>query len=433
MEPGLPPFPPDPEPAAPLEPFHWPSAWQLGISAIALLGLWGLSALFIFLGLVDQFSPPATVDGTQMFLIAAGLGFFGFLILPSIGFSLGRLLNRPVHLPGWLRLDRLWRIIFLFPLVLLLGHLVATRTGLSWIFLPPLHIIALGLPILFIFWIGARGINNGNIQRLWGVFGAGLVLGPTIILLVEFFALMVVVLLGAVVIASQPDRLAELYNLAEQLQSLEQNPIIALELIEPYLYRPEVVLTIFLFAAGLVPIIEELFKPIGVWFLGREATPAQGFLAGLISGGGYALFENLALSSQSAEWALAVSARAGTSLLHMVTAGLVGWATVYAWRTRKYSRVVGAYLAAVLIHGLWNGMTLLTLVNILDAPAASYLAVLQPLGAIAPVVLGVLAIGSLVLLITLNRTHRDTKNPGPDGPPTPDTQTEEPASQLQTP
>jgi hypothetical protein len=382
------------------------------------------------MGLVDQFSPTSGVDGTPMILIAAGLGFFGILILPSIGFSLSRLLNRSVNLPAWFQLSSLWRSIIFFPFVLLAGHLIVTQTGFSWVLLPPFHILALGLPILFIFWLGSRGIPNGSLQRLWGVFSAGLVLGPVIILLIEFLALITVILMAVVFIASQPDRLVELYTLADQLQGLEQNPLLALDLLEPYLYRPEVVLTIFLFAAGLVPIIEELFKPIGVWVLGREATPAQGFVAGLVSGAGYALFENLALSSQSTDWALAVTARAGTSLLHIITAGLVGWATVSAWRTRRYLHVVGAYLIAVIIHGLWNGMTLLTLINVLDSPEAAYLEFFQPLGTLAPFGLGALAIGSLILLMGLNRSHQDTTDPESSAPPSLDTRIDEAPSQI---
>jgi hypothetical protein len=374
--------------------------------------------LFIILGLVDQFSPQTSVDTTPMFLLAAGLGLFGFLLLPSIVYSLGRLRNRPVNIPGWFRLKTLWRTIFLFPFALLVGHFITTQTGLSWILLPPFHLMALGLPILFLYWIGSRGISTGNLQRQWGVFGAGLVLGPMIILLMEILALFVVLLMGFVFLAAQPDNLSELSALAEQLQYLDQDPFAAFDLLEPYLFRPEVILTILFFAAGIVPIIEELFKPIGVWFLGRGATPAQGFVAGLLSGGGYALFENLALSSQSTDWALAVSARAGTSLLHMVTAGLMGWATVYAWKNRNYLWVIVAYLSAITIHGLWNGLTLLTLVNVLDSPDAAYLKPLSSLGRQAPFGLGALAIISLTLLILLNRVHRDKESPdSPVSPP----------------
>ena len=389
------------------ETFHWPSAWQFGISLLALISLWGMAALLITLGLVDQFVQPAGPDATPMLLMATGLGFFGLLIIPSVAYSLGRLIDRPFRLPGWLRLDVLRWGILLLPFVLLIGNVIATRTDMAWMFLPPFHLLALGLPILFLLWLGTRGIPDLSPQRVWGIFGAGLILGPMIILLLEALAAGALLLLGVVYIASQPDLFLELAAVAEQAQNLDQDLGALVEILRPYLLRPEVTFTTFAFVAGIVPLIEEAIKPIGVWLLGKRATPAQGFAAGLLSGAGYALFENLGLSSQSPDWAFAVAARAGTSMLHIITAGLVGWALVLAWRNGRYGRLVLTYLLSIAIHGLWNGLTLLTLTTALDLAEAAYLAPFQTLGALAPYGLGGLILLSLVLLLAGNRANRD--------------------------
>ncbi len=112
--------------------------------------------------------------------------------------------------------------------------------------------------------------------------------------------------------------------------------------------------------------IEEALKPIGVWLLfGRRLTPAAGFAAGALSGAGYALIESLALTSSGEAWSSLVLARTGTSAVHILTAGLTGWALVLAWQKRRFLPLLLAYLCAVMIHGLWNGLTLMYSFNLL--------------------------------------------------------------------
>ena len=107
-----------------------------------------------------------------------------------------------------------------------------------------------------------------------------------------------------------------------------ESPGPLLDQLETYLMQPSTLYIALLFGALIVPLLEELFKPIGVWLLvGRKPSPAQGFAAGLLSGAGYALFENFSLGASAGEdWAMVVVARIGTSLIHIVTAGLMGWA-----------------------------------------------------------------------------------------------------------
>jgi hypothetical protein len=49
----------------------------------------------------------------------------------------------------------------------------------------------------------------------------------------------------------------------------------------------------------------------------------------------------------------------GTGVIHILTSGLTGWALALAWRERQYLRLGLVYLGVALIHGLWNGLTLL--------------------------------------------------------------------------
>jgi hypothetical protein len=106
-------------------------------------------------------------------------------------------------------------------------------------------------------------------------------------------------------------------------------------------------------------------------------------------------------------WAFAVTARAGTSLLHMFTAAVSGWALVLAWREGRYLRLVLSYLAVMAIHGLWNGLSLLAFASALDLNlAARVRALLLPLGQLAPFGLGALTLATFVLLAVFNRRLR---------------------------
>ena len=114
--------------------------------------------------------------------------------------------------------------------------------------------------------------------------------------------------------------------------------------------------TIIGYIAIIVPLIEELLKPLAVWiFATKIESPAQGFAMGVLSGAAFALIESLNASADgTTSWPVIVSIRAGTSLLHMTASGLVGWGIVSAFREKRIMRFFAAYFTAVAIHGIWN-------------------------------------------------------------------------------
>ena len=157
----------------------------------------------------------------------------------------------------------------------------------------------------------------------------------------------------------------------------------------------------------IVPLIEEAIKPVGVWLLaGRQLEPAAGFAAGLLSGAGYAVIESLLLTTSGQEWAYLVFARIGTGAVHILTGGLVGWALVQAWNEGSYIRLGAIYLLAVLIHGTWNGLTMVMAFDSLSPAhtASSNLELLNTISQAAPYLLGGIALLSFVGLILANRT-----------------------------
>ncbi len=107
-------------------------------------------------------------------------------------------------------------------------------------------------------------------------------------------------------------------------------------MVGPYLSNPAVIATILSYIALIVPLIEELLKPLAVWiFATKIESPAQGFAMGVLCGAAFALIESLNASADgTATWPFIVGIRAGTGLLHMTTSGLVGWGIVSAVREK---------------------------------------------------------------------------------------------------
>ena len=355
------------KPASPA--LHWPSLLQLVLSLLAAFILFG-AAVIISLSAAFQYSTGATTttDLTQPFMVAASLVFAGVLVLPSAWYAW-----RHIAFPDKAAVRYAERRGFVWILtiivmvietgVLLLGNWASQNSQVAWFLLPPLNVIATGLPALWVVYIGTRGLIGGAPRRMWGVFAGGLVLGPFIILILELVLLAFVGLVAILWVMLNPSLANQLYGLAIQLQNSGPNLDNILKELVPFITNPGIIFIGFAFISVLVPLLEESLKPIGVWFLaGQKLSPAQGFGYGILSGAGFGLFENLGnTSGGGTEWALLASTRISTLLLHSFTAGLVGWALVSAWSERRYLRLALIYTIAVVVHGLWNAMALLSL------------------------------------------------------------------------
>ena len=407
----------------PLPAPHTPPVTRLGLAYTIIQFLSSLLAVLVCgaIGLVlFVLSVGEGLHSGLPILVLAGTAFWvGFLVLPSLVFSFLRLTNRPV-LEDYLsrrglRLAGL--LIILFPLAMFLGNWALQQDGIASLAFPAFHILATSLPVIWLIYLAVRGLPVGSPQRSWGVFSSGLLLGPMLILMLEMLALLGVFVLVVVVVVSQPQLMDELSSIARSLENVPQNPPSAealLELFGPYLTQPVVIWGTLAFAALLVPLIEETLKPIGVWLLaGRRISPSAGFAAGALSGAGYALFENLLLTANSETWATVQIARIGTSIIHILTTALVGYALAIAWQRRRYGQLIGVYLGAVLLHGAWNAMSLLMTFGAIEQ-SLDEATRWSSLSNMAPYAMVVLAIFSLALLIWLNSSLRS----GQAGKPT---------------
>lgn len=352
--------------------------WQT-ILALVLSALGILSALFLALslGVIGRMSSAnAFSDPTGMLTtLPIGLLVWSFilsaiLLLPVFLLSLYRLQGKPI--PKWLDTDRpevgrraLW-VIVIWPVVVLIGWLVAGRPQTAAYLLGPINILVAGLPVLWIYTVSQRKLKAGSQTRKWRIFGFSLVVTPVVIVFVELMALVGVALAIGLWVAYQGSADAanierELTYIATQI-SLAKDLDTVLLLLKPYILQPTVIFVALAVIAGVMPIIEELLKPLAVWALaGKEITPQEGFVAGLLSGAAFALMENLmyATATLTAEdWLFNAIARSGTGVLHMLGSGLVGWGLARAWRDGKWPLLGLNTLIAIGFHGLWNALAL---------------------------------------------------------------------------
>lgn len=386
-------------------PINWSSLIQLIFSVLAAILLLG-AAVFVALTNATQhiFQTSASIDLTQSYMVAASLAFAGILVLPSAWYAWKHIAYpeaEPVQRPEPRSFGLILTIVVLVLVAgaLWLGNWASQNERVSWILLPPLNIIATGLPALWLVYIGTRGLNPGASRRKWGVFASGLVLGPAIILILELITLVGMGILAILWAVLDPSLSSQLNGLVLRVQNANGNPEAILNILLPFILNPGMLFLVFAFMCVLVPMIEEALKPIGVWFLANQKiTPAQGFGYGVLSGAGFGIFENLGNTSNGgAGWALLASARISTLLLHSFTAGLLGWALVSAWSQRRYLRLGLSYVVAVLVHGLWNGMAILSLVTSLPSLTTVYIPTsLLRIGELTSI--GIIALGALVLV-----------------------------------
>ena len=341
---------------------HWPSLFQFGLSGFAILFVWGIALSLFTVGALQfvQGVPFRRIDPSG-FLMAGGFAFVGTLLIPSAWFALMRLMNRPVNPVRWATWKNVRAIIWLLPPVVLAGYGVAVTPSITWLLLPLFNVLALSIPVVWYLSIGGRGLHSSSPQSAWGIFGTGLALGPGLILFIELIVGLVAVVILGVWLSQEPGFLDEVQRLARVYQfSSNPDPSLFLPFAERYLMRPSVLGGGLVYIAGFVPLLEEFFKPIGLLFLNKQTlTPAQGFLAGMLSGAAFGLFENLLQAVSGPEWLLLAVGRTGTSLIHIFNSGLVGWGFALAWQDRRPMALIRRYLIAVVIHAIWNGMTVM--------------------------------------------------------------------------
>jgi hypothetical protein len=325
-------------------------------SSGAVFAISSAIGIFVFMAVNRSALMQLNASSLTSVLTASTLLAIGLLLLPVAWLSLQRLRGSdfdsfilpPLRSWEWIVIPGIWLI------VLTLATLYHDAPDAVW-YVPFLHFFSIALPLSFVIRIAINRISLGTSQRAWGVFGVGMTLGPLLAVIAEVFMLFLVVLVAAVYIGFNPEKMAEIERLVNQIERAPDLDTLIYQ-VGPLLKNPLTLFAGLAFLSFLVPIIEETTKSLGVWLVAnRIQSPAQGFALGALSGAGFALAESLSASLTADEtWALTLSMRAISGSMHMLASGLVGWGIAWASLEKRYFRFIGMMLLAILLHAVWN-------------------------------------------------------------------------------
>ena len=389
---------------------HLPSLFS---SLLFLLGAMFFFSLALVMGvsaLASLLSGETVQANLTIFFLV--LGFEGLLLLITTFISIQKFLNKPTvekNTVFSLSIIQIVLCVIAAGIAIIIGSQISSIDSVNWIFLPLLTIPAVVLPLWLLLGLTVQKLSFGTRWQTWNVFGLGMTLGPLILITLEV-AVIIVGFIGFIFyIFTQPELVSELERLSNQMVLLGPNSEEALNLIAPYLTRPGVIFGALAYFALIIPAIEEIFKPIGVWlFAGKLESQAQGFALGALSGAAFALAETFGVSGQTTEWGNLLFTRIGTGILHITTSALMGAAIVLAWRERRYWQLIGNYILVVSLHGIWNALALTftfsTLMEMLNQQGP-----LRTLQLPVSISMGLLAMGMFILLILYNRKMRDVQ------------------------
>jgi len=316
--------------------------------SIAFLGL--LAGVLYFMspfisgGEIDLLS---STTGASFIALGLGLG----LPLAWQGFSSLRGRPSPLFRPRPARV-----LVLIFIVAVILGQAVLVFDLLPALTFPPFYILGAVLPSLFfVAFVGRRlagsdtrwrevvlQLASGAFLATFGAFAVEAAFG--------LLSMVVVVILAAL----SPGGAAWFQDPLPYLQDPGwfQSP----ENLYGSLPSLPILIVLGLIVLVIGPMVEELFKPLGVVMMRyRRPSKAQSFFWGLTGGAGFALTEALLNGASSLEgWVGVATMRVGATAMHCLGGGLMGLGWYYLFATRRPWRLLGAYAASVSLHSLWN-------------------------------------------------------------------------------
>jgi len=199
------------------------------------------------------------------------------------------------------------------------------------------------------------GRRAGTASLAWGALG-----GVGLAAIVEVMLLAGIVVAGFLILSLIDPSWIE--QVAGTLESLNGGSGLGFEALAPRLGSPLVLLGGLLLVAALIPAIEEFVKSLAIPLVhasGRALAEMDAFLLGAAAGAGFTLIEGITNGAmalmQPSGWAMAMAARSGVAVIHVLASGLAGLAWHAGLVRRRWARALALFLVPIVLHGIWNG------------------------------------------------------------------------------
>ena len=290
--------------------------------------------------------------------IGAAIPFF---LLPGAALALHGFTINGRFGSGSFRFLPAWALIALFGITLALGAIVvAVEDPVIWL-MSPAHAAAALLPAAFLVALVSRGgirlsepIAGLSNRQLWLAFAVGIAVVTMVAGQVDG---LIAGALGMALLASSGA--FETVGSGTELGDVLANA-------DAYLSRAQEAALLIMVVVIVAPIMEEGLKALGVaLILPRHPTRAAALALGVAVGAGFGVTEaslygigSLADESETAWWTFMLI-RGGATSMHALNTGMLGLALYFGRAQRRFFLPLRLYVAAVLLHGLWNGLAVL--------------------------------------------------------------------------
>jgi hypothetical protein len=338
-------------------------------TAWAIVGGLGILAIFIPLPMIGLALLLPSIQGDPLTVMLTGVGLLSLSL--GVGLTWAGLSGYyELPSPKFYSVGGLGVLLLLTAGVLGLALLIPPARQLSALF-APLHLAVIAFPGLFLLllitWAAGREAALTLRQLMVTLTGGALTI--IVALPVELIGFVVSVFIVAMVAVFVPGGEAELTRLMTLLEGWADVPPTDIDEVLNLLASPIVLSVLGLTLAVVTPLIEELGKTLILGAMGafEQAGLTRAFVWGAACGIGFAILEGVTNGvmglGETGGWLSGVGSRAMATVMHAITSGLIGLGWGITWRRRRsgWWALPLTYGGAVIIHGLWNFSTLLTI------------------------------------------------------------------------